>query len=103
MAVGALAALGDDHAGVVHQRVELAHLAGQPAHGVEVGEVGHQAVGGAGISDHRLDLGRIAPVDQHRRPALRQLGRDLPAEAVGRAGHEDALLGQRPQSPRLLM
>ena len=42
-------------------------------------------------------------MNEHARPTLRQRGRDLAAQTVGRAGHEDALLGERPQSRRLRM
>jgi hypothetical protein len=96
VSVGALAALGHDHAGIVDERVELSGLFREGANLSQVSEVGDQARLGADVVDRRVDLLRITPVDEDARPALCQLRRDPPAVPVGGAGDQDALLGERP-------
>jgi len=105
-ATAALAAAGDvgADAGVVDQHIEAGlareDLLGQRADGAqgrEVGLVGAHPVGAAARGDLGLGLGDplgIAPVDQDRGAGGGKLAGQCPAEAVGRAGHQDGLLAE---------
>ena len=84
-----LAAVAEAEAGVVDEHVDRRQLLREGAHLLEHGEVRQEQVVRAGVVQRLLAALRVTAVDQDGVAGLYQLARERPAEAVGRAGHED--------------